>query len=90
MKTNQRNETYKFNMPFFENGIPGEPLQFLTNSNKSIEGTVTTAVAVRINFIHAILRGEALREFIWKARIAVQLTLTSIKYRGFYLTNYFI
>ena len=54
-------ETYKFMMAVFENGQPEELLGFLKNFRKAIDGTGTTAVAGRINYLRTILCWEALR-----------------------------
>ena len=50
-------------MAVFENGQPEELLGFLKNFRKAIDGTGTTAVARRINYLRTILCGEALWEF---------------------------
>ena len=50
-------------MIIFGNGKPKEFLQLLKNFNKSIDGTGTTTVARRINFLCTLLCGEAIREF---------------------------
>ena len=50
-------DMYEFKMTVSENVKPVEFLQFHNNFNKVIDGTTTTTVTVRINFIFPIIHG---------------------------------
>ena len=56
-------ETYKLKMTTFENEQPEDFLMLMNNFKTAIEGTGTISVAGRINYLHTMLRGEALKEF---------------------------
>ena len=53
-------EKYKLKMVIFESVQPEEILGLLNNIKKYIEGTGTTSVAGRINYLCIILNGEVL------------------------------
>ena len=53
----------KFKMAVFKNIQPEELLGFFKNFNKDINGTVTTNIASRINYLRMMLCGEALQDF---------------------------
>ena len=55
-------ETYNINMNTFDYGKPEEFLAFLKSFNIASDGTGTTSPRIRIDYLHTMLRGQALRE----------------------------
>ena len=56
-------ETYNINMSTFKDVQPEEFLVLLKNFRIAIYGTGTTSPLGKINYLHTMLSGEALREF---------------------------
>ena len=56
-------ETYKVNMNTLDDGQPEEFLSLLRNFNIATDGTGTTTPYSWINYLRAMLRGQALRGF---------------------------
>ena len=55
-------ETYKLKIVTFEHGQPEEFIQLIKNFKRAVYGTETTTAANKINYLHTLLSGEALRE----------------------------
>ena len=55
-------EKYNVNMNTFNDGQPEEFLSLLINFNTTTDGTGSTTPSCHINYLHTILRGQALRE----------------------------
>ena len=53
-------ETYKLKMAKFKNGQPEDFFALLKNFKNVIDGSGTTSVTGRINYLRAMLHGEAL------------------------------
>ena len=56
-------ETYELNIDTFENVKPEELLALMNNFNTMSEGTGTMSATRSINYLHHMLRGEAIRVF---------------------------
>ena len=56
-------ETYELKAQTFKNGKPEEFLQMTKEFKTDVDGTGTTFVTGKIQFLRTMLRGEALREF---------------------------
>ena len=54
-------KTYELKIDTFKKGRPEELLKIMNNFNTSIDGTGTISAYGRINYLHTLLCGEALK-----------------------------
>ena len=61
--TSSTAETYNINISTFKDVQPEEFLALLKNFEIEIDGTGTTSLSGKINYLHTMLLGASLREF---------------------------
>ena len=55
-------DLYEFKMALFENGDPEEFLLFVRNFQMTLKASGTLTASAKIQYIHTLLRGEALHQ----------------------------
>ena len=61
--TSPRSDLYEFEMALFDNGQPEDFLLFVCNFNMTMEESEMTGKDVKVQYLHRLVRGEALRQF---------------------------
>ena len=59
--TSEKSDLYELKIPLFDNGELEDFLLFVCNFNVTLEASGTLKAGVKVQYLHTLVRGEALR-----------------------------